>query len=80
MFLAEETLPQGLYDEFTSIPDFEELRSIVGRHPELLITDFELASLDVDRRLKEQQLLPVVKVKYNFLTESLSPLEMSPFF
>lgn len=80
MFLAEETLPQGLYDEFTSIPDFEELRSRVGRHPELLITDFELASLDVDRRLKEQQLLPVVKVKYNFLTESLSPLEMTPFF
>lgn len=80
MFLAEETLPQGLYDEFTSIPDFEELRSIVGRHPELQITDFELASLDVDRRLKEQQLLPVVKVKYNFLSESLSPIETSPFF
>jgi len=80
MELTTNVYPQGLFEDYTLNPDFEEFRSIIGRHPELLITDFELASLDVDRRLKEQQLLPTVKVKYNFLTESTAPLETSPFF
>jgi outer membrane protein TolC len=80
MFLADAIFPQGLYEDFNMVPDFEDLRVVVGRHPKLLITDFELGSLDVERRLREQQLLPVVKLKYNFLTESFAPLEMSPFF
>jgi outer membrane protein TolC len=39
-----------------------------------------LASLDVDRRLKSQELLPVVKLKYNFLTETLAAAQPSPLF
>jgi len=73
-------IPQGLFEEFTSNPDSEELRAIVGNHPDLLITDFELASLDVDRRLKGQQIIPTVKLKYNFLSESISEFDESPFF
>lgn len=80
MQVAEGTIPQNLFEEFTKVPDFEELRAVVPSHPELLLTDFELASLDVERRLKEQQLLPVVKLKYNFLTESISDFDQSPFF
>lgn len=73
-------VPQSIFDEFTSSPDFEELRVLVANHPDLLITDFELASLDVDRRLKGQQIIPTVKLKYNFLSESISDFEASPFF
>jgi outer membrane protein TolC len=80
MELDPGVVPQGLFEEFTLAPDFEELRNLVYRHPELRLTDFELAGLDVDRRLKTQQLLPVVKLKYNFLTESFSDLNPSPFF
>lgn len=80
MSLDPNVVPQGLFEEFTDSPDFEELRTLVSRHPELRLTDFELASLDVEKRLKTQQLLPVVKLKYNFLSESVSDLSSSQFF
>lgn len=79
MVLEVGILPQG-FDEFTEMPDFEDLRTVVGNHPELVITDFELASLDVERRLKGQQILPTVKVKYNFLSESFTLFDQSPFY
>ena len=79
MFLEEGIVPQGLFDNFIPILEKEDLRASVGNHPLLEIADFELASLGVERRLKAQQILPVVKLKYNFLTENLSNFE-SPFF
>lgn len=79
MFLEEGVFPQGLFDESLQILEKTDLRAAVANHPILEITDFELASLDVERRLKTQQLLPVVKLKYNFLTENLNNFE-SPFF
>lgn len=80
MALEAGILPQSLFEEFTETPDFEDFRTIIGSHPDLVITDFELASLDVERRLKSQQILPTVKLKYNFLSESLSELDQSPFY
>lgn len=80
MILEEGILPQGLFEEFSETPDFMDLRAIVGSHPDLVITDFELASLDVERRLRGQEILPTVKVKYNFLSESFSLFEQSPFY
>ncbi|MBC6366058.1 TolC family protein [Algoriphagus sp. AK58] len=80
MELDPEVKPQGLFEEFNLAPDAQELRTLVLRHPELRLTDYEIASLDVDKRLKTQQLLPVVKLKYNFLSESTSNFNPSPFF
>ncbi|MDO8968066.1 MAG: TolC family protein [Algoriphagus sp.] len=80
MTLGAGIVPESLFEEFTSYPDFEELRTLVINHPELLITDFELASLDVERRLKGQEMLPTVKLKYNFLSETLSQFDESPFY
>jgi outer membrane protein TolC len=80
MVLTSTVYPQSVFEEFVNKPDFAEFRVNVMNHPELLLTDFELASLDVDRRLKSQQLIPVVKLKYNFLTENLSEFDQSPFF
>lgn len=80
MLLENGTVPEGLFEEFALNPDFEELRAAVSLHPELLLTDYELASLDVERRLKGQQIIPTVKLKYNFLAESVSQFDESPFY
>ncbi|MHA7131434.1 TolC family protein [Algoriphagus namhaensis] len=79
MFLNEEIAPERLFDAGLQLLDPVELRTLVVNHPDLQVADFELASLDVDRKLKGQQMLPVVKVKYNFLTEDLGEFD-SPFF
>lgn len=71
MVLEDGVIPRGLYDEFAPFLEKEDLRVAVMSHPQLQIADFELASLAVDRRLKAQQILPVVKLKYNFLTENI---------
>lgn len=80
MLLENGIVPEGLFDEFDLNPDFEELRIAVANHPELLLTDYELASLDVERRLKGQQIIPTVKLKYNFLAETFSQFNESQFY
>ncbi|RIW15846.1 transporter [Algoriphagus lacus] len=80
MALSGTITPEGLFENGFLNPDFSELRAAVASHPELMLTDFELASLDVERRLKSQQIIPVVKLKYNFLTESFSDFNQSQFF
>lgn len=80
MVLQDDIVPQKLIVDRITILDEAELREIVGNHPDLKIADFELAGLDVERRLYSQQILPVVKLKYNFLTEDLGDSEQSTFF
>jgi outer membrane protein TolC len=80
MLLDSAVVPQALSQFLSAAPEAEELRSLVDRHPELLLTDFDLASLNVERRLKAQELLPVVKLKYNFLTETVADAQPSPLF
>lgn len=80
MLLDSAIIPQALSQFLNPAPEAEELRTLVGRHPELLLTDFDLASLNVEKRLRTQELLPVVKLKYNFLTENLADARPSPLF
>ena len=80
MLLDSAIIPQALFQFLNPAPEAEELRTLVGRHPELLLTDFDLASLNVEKRLRTQELLPVVKLKYNFLTENLADARPSPLF
>lgn len=80
MFLNQDIYPEGLFDEFLLSPDETELRTIVTSHPELRLTDYEIARLEVDRKLKTQQLLPVVKLKYNFINERFDGLTEYAFF
>lgn len=80
MLLDSAIIPQALSQFLNPAPEAEELRTLVGRHPELLLTDFDLASLNVEKRLRTQELLPVVKLKYNFLTENLADTRPSPLF
>lgn len=78
MQLDSAIIPQTLSQFLSPAPEAEELRTLVGRHPELLLTDFDLASLNVEKRLRTQELLPVVKLQYNFLTENLADARPSP--
>ena len=80
MQLDSAIIPQTLSQSLSPAPVAEELRTLVGRHPELLLTDFDLASLNVEKRLRTQELLPVVKLQYNFLTENLADARPSPLF
>ncbi|AMQ56822.1 TolC family protein [Algoriphagus sanaruensis] len=80
MELNEGVIPDGLFESFTWVPNEEELRTLIANHPELRIKDFDLASLEIDRKLKSQQLLPVVKLKYNFINERFSDLNQYAFF
>jgi outer membrane protein TolC len=80
MSIAMTTFPQNVLEDIPLDYDQNTLRSLVSSHPLLRLTDFELASLDIERRWKAEQLKPVVKLNYNFLTESIGQFNESPFF
>ncbi len=44
-------------------------------HPKLQSYDFKLQILDIDRKLKFQELLPIFNVKYNFLNSGYNIIE-----
>lgn len=50
--------------------------SLVLNHPYLRINDFKIQSLEVDNRLKREQLKPELALQYNFLNE---PVNYNPF-
>ncbi len=78
--LAGGIVPQNVLELYDFQYDQAELRALVSNHPIIRITDFELASLDIERRWKAEQLKPIVKVNYNFLTESVGQFSEAPFF
>ena len=80
ILLEAGTVPERLLGEAIPNLDVQVLRDALTDHPELKLTDFELASLDVERRLKGQQLIPTIKLKYNFLAETLAEFDSSPFY
>ncbi len=50
--------------------------SLVVNHPYLKINDYKIQSLEVDNRLKREQLKPELALQYNFLNE---PINYNPF-
>ncbi len=51
-----------------NLPVLDELvETASANHPELLLYNFKLDALDVDRKLKFQELLPVISLRYNQL-------------
>jgi len=49
-------------------------------HPKLISFDFKLSALEVDRRLKFQELLPYVQLKYNQLGKGYNVIKTSGAF
>jgi outer membrane protein TolC len=77
--LADGVYPENVLDEILFDYSKESLREYIVLHPELQLKDYDIASTEVERRLKAQMLLPVLKVNYNFLTESIGDMGLSPF-
>ena len=67
MFLAETILPQTLFAPIDLTYDLTDLRVSLENHPGLQRIDFDLANLDLDRRWRMNQLLPVAQLHYNYL-------------
>lgn len=77
--LLESIYPENVLDQTLFDYNKESMREYIFRHPELLLTDYDIESLEIDRRYKSNMLLPVIKVNYNFLVEKLNDFELSPF-
>ncbi|HBH06344.1 MAG TPA: transporter [Flavobacteriales bacterium] len=78
--IPEETRPIRLSEIEKITPDeyyLSRLDTIINNHPILGRTEFKLEQLDLDRRLKAEQLKPIVNLKYNALSEPIgnSPVE-----
>lgn len=77
--LLETIIPENVLDEVEFAYDKGALRDYIFYHPQLRLTDFNIESLQMDRRYKANLLLPVMKFDYNFLTESLGEFNQAVF-
>ncbi|MBT8257237.1 MAG: TolC family protein [Bacteroidia bacterium] len=79
--LKEEVLPlidrQEVVEEVLEIDEFSNSDFVVSQHPKIQALNLKSQSLEVDRRLKANMLLPQVDLKYNFLSET--PRDFSSF-
>jgi outer membrane protein TolC len=58
------------------LPVLDTLLIVAARsHPKLQSYDYKLEMLDIDRKLKFQELLPIFNVKYNFLNSGFDVTE-----
>ncbi|PKK36888.1 hypothetical protein BWI96_08305 [Siphonobacter sp. SORGH_AS_0500] len=71
--LPENAIPGGVT---LPEPTEEQLNNLLTRanqqHPELIKFNFKLQQLDIERRFRQNQLLPVVNVSYNFIREPVN--------
>ncbi|MEO6282420.1 MAG: TolC family protein [Dyadobacter sp.] len=77
--LPETVLPPADWDNQQNMTDFElDLASLLiaaaQTHPELRTYDFKLRALDIEKRLKFQQLLPKADFRYNHLSKGYNAL------
>ncbi len=80
IFLSPGTIPMPIDQDLIYAFDMGEYRTILAQHPELRLLDYDLDYLEVDRRWRAEQLKPIVKINYNFLSETFNQLEHAPFF
>ncbi len=60
--------------------DFDLVLDIDPSHPELLKVQLKRSSLNIDRRLAAEYLRPKIELKYNFLSENISPAPVDDYF
>lgn len=80
MVLNLGTVPMDLKNNLIGELEIDAFRNQLTTHPEILLLDYDLDYLEVDRRWKAEQLKPVVKLHYNVLSETIGSMEASPFF
>jgi len=62
--------------EFLDGSALANIDTVVAMHPELLQAQYEIEQLEVERRLKKENIKPVLDLKYNAISE---PLNGNPF-
>jgi len=77
--LPEAAVPPADWDNEQNIKDFElDLSSLLSAaaqtHPEIRTYDFKLRALDIEKKLKFQQLLPKADFRYNHLSKGYNAL------
>jgi outer membrane protein TolC len=77
--LPESVVPPADWQNEAHMQDFDlDLTSLLNAaartHPELRTYDFKLRALDVDKKLKFQQLLPKADFRYNHLSKGYNAL------
>jgi len=75
MALEETIVPQPLLEPVDLSYDVSALRAQLAQHPQLQLLDFDVASLEVERRWRADQLKPVAKLHYNILTPTSNGIE-----
>lgn len=78
-YISDRVIPDTLWavQNFTAFNTTDLtnwLTQTMNTHPKLQMIDFKMQSLEVERRLKFQSLLPKADVKYNFLQSGYNPL------
>lgn len=78
-YISERVIPDTVWaaQNFTkyNVNDLSQwLAETTGNHPKLQMIDFKLQALEVERRLKFQNLLPKADFKYNFLQRGYNVL------
>lgn len=74
LVITDELRPP-LFDEIelSNEISFDSLQTIVdaipNAHPDMLIYDFKLSSLEIERKLKAEEIKPKLNLNYNFLSE-----------
>jgi outer membrane protein TolC len=77
--LPETVVPPADWDNEQNLKDFDlDLSSLLlaatRTHPEMRSYDFKLSALDIDKKLKFQQLLPKADFRYNHLSKGYNAL------
>lgn len=67
-----DSIETKVYTEFKK----SEIDSALAQHPYLQINNFKIKSIEIDQRLKKEQLKPQLNLQYNLLNE---PINYNPF-
>ncbi|RZW45279.1 MAG: TolC family protein [Flavobacteriaceae bacterium] len=68
--IIPDVATEPVVDIIFNIDQLRQDDIVLDEHPKLRSLDYKLQSLEVDRRLKTNMLLPVVDLEYNFLTQT----------
>ncbi|NNL15481.1 MAG: TolC family protein [Flavobacteriaceae bacterium] len=61
---------ESIIDSIFNINQLRDDLVVIDLHPKMLSLDFKRQSLEVDKRLKTNRLLPKIDLEYNFLSET----------
>jgi len=65
----ENMIPSEIEDNLNYLKQLARLDSIVENHPYLQLNDLKIQKVEIDLRLKKEQLKPKLTLKYNALSE-----------